>query len=133
MWRKWVTISQTHRTLAEKETQVSGPLASGWYPDPWGGHQQRFFDGVQWTAHYAPLIAKQQFGPPHGTPASIVAPPKKAKRNPLFLFLAVLSGIPTAFFGFVFLFVGQSMITGLTLIWCFMWTWVWWEMSDRYR
>jgi len=27
---------------------------AGWYPDPNGTQQQRYFDGAQWTTHYAP-------------------------------------------------------------------------------
>lgn len=27
----------------------------GWYPDPSGMPMRRFFDGVEWTADYAPL------------------------------------------------------------------------------
>src|SRR3954447_17490466 len=29
-----------------------GPPA-GWHPDPRGGHQYRFWDGIQWTDHVA--------------------------------------------------------------------------------
>ena len=27
----------------------------GWYPDPFGAPRQRYFDGKDWTEHYAPL------------------------------------------------------------------------------
>ncbi len=53
-------------------------------------------------------------------------------RNPLFFVLAVLSGLPTAFFGLVYA-NGQSTIAGILLLWSFMWVSVWWKMSDRYR
>ncbi|MGI8612773.1 MAG: DUF2510 domain-containing protein [Nocardioidaceae bacterium] len=23
----------------------------GWYPDPWGQHEHRWFDGAHWTEH----------------------------------------------------------------------------------
>jgi hypothetical protein len=55
------------------------------------------------------------------------------KRNPLFFVLAVLSAIPTAFFGFIYVGGSHSNVMGLWFIWCFMWTWVWWTMSGRYR
>ena len=31
------------------------PPPSGWYPDPSGAPRQRYFDGKDWTEHYAPL------------------------------------------------------------------------------
>src|SRR5680860_183807 len=31
-------------------TETSGH-APNWYPDPWGRHEHRFFDGANWTAH----------------------------------------------------------------------------------
>ena len=57
-----------------------------------------------------------------------------AKRgpNPLFTVLSVLSAIPTAFFLLAFISSnGQSTITGVLVIWCFMWTWVWWKLRSR--
>lgn len=33
---------------------------AGWYPDPSGAGGQRYFDGVDWTAHYAPPAYVQQ-------------------------------------------------------------------------
>ena len=41
---------------------------AGWYPDPEGSGQQRYYDGTTWTANYAPLV-------PPPTP---VAPAKKS-------------------------------------------------------
>ncbi|PRC60608.1 scramblase, partial [Mycobacterium sp. ITM-2017-0098] len=40
--------------------------AAGWYPDPLGGPQQRFFDGRQWTDHYAAQVDPSQLPPPQG-------------------------------------------------------------------
>jgi hypothetical protein len=108
---------------------------AGWYPDPLGGPQQRFFDGLQWTDHYAPHIATPQIAPPQATFGSIPSPfeTTEKKRNPLFFVLAVLSGIPTAFFVVAYFTNNFSTLMGIGLIWCFMWTWVWWRLSDRYR
>ena len=96
---------------------VTTPMPPGWYPDPSGSGQQRYFDGNAWGP-FAPL-----------------APPPVAQKvrepNPLFTVLAVLSAIPTAFFGLVYLAGSQSNIAGLLLIWSFMWTWVWWKMRSR--
>jgi hypothetical protein len=89
---------------------------AGWYPDP-GGQGNRYFDGNQW-----------------GPFAPIATPPvaeKVREPNPLFTVLAVLSAIPTAFFGLVYITGSQSNIAGLLLIWSFMWTWVWWKMRSR--
>lgn len=30
------------------------PSPAGWYPDPSGKAMQRYFDGTEWTDHYAP-------------------------------------------------------------------------------
>lgn len=32
----------------------SNMSAPGWYPDPAGTPQRRYFDGTAWTDHYAP-------------------------------------------------------------------------------
>src|SRR2546430_17696112 len=32
----------------------------GWYPDPSGAPQQRWWDGTQWTQHTQPAPARQQ-------------------------------------------------------------------------
>lgn len=61
-------------------------------------------------------------------------PPETRSRNPLFLVLAVLSGMPTAFFVYAYIAGnGQSAFIGLLFLWSAMWTLVWWKMSDRYR
>jgi hypothetical protein len=79
---------------------------AGWYPEPSGSGQQRYFDGNQWGP-FAPM-----------------APPPVAEKargpNPLFTVLAVLSAIRTAFFGLVYITGSQSNIAGLLLIWSFM-------------
>ena len=119
---------------------------AGWYPDPLGGPHQRFFDGAQWTDHYTPRVAAHEIAPPHVAQHQGMQPqswPESSphllpeatarKRNPLFFVLAVLSGIPTAVLGLMYITGGQSNIIGLGLIWSFMWTWVWWKLSDRYR
>lgn len=33
---------------------MSAPTPAGWYPDPAGTGQQRYFDGTSWTDNYAP-------------------------------------------------------------------------------
>lgn len=39
-------------------TQATPQNPAGWYPDPTGGANQRYFDGFRWTDHYAaPVVA----------------------------------------------------------------------------
>jgi hypothetical protein len=67
----------------------------------------------------ATLLRRKQWGP-----FAPMAPPPVAEKargpNPLFTVLAVLSAIPTAFFGLVYITGSQSNIAGLLLIWSFM-------------
>lgn len=37
--------------------QPPGNTPAGWYPDPSGAGQQRYWDGTQWTEHHAPAAA----------------------------------------------------------------------------
>ena len=37
--------------------QGPGQTPAGWYPDPGGSGQQRYWDGSTWTEHYAPQQA----------------------------------------------------------------------------
>ena len=46
-----MSIQQYHRTRPP-----------GWYPDPAGGPNSRWFNGTDWTHHYHPPV--QQFAPP---------------------------------------------------------------------
>jgi Protein of unknown function (DUF2510) len=55
---------QIHSRFPEGEVVTSGSPAPGWYPDPLGAPQQRFFDGTHWTDHYAPQIAAHEIAPP---------------------------------------------------------------------
>lgn len=48
---------------------------AGWYPDPAGSGQQRYFDGSTWTANYAPPAGATMAGPP----------PKKSNRGKIIL------------------------------------------------
>ncbi|QHB38062.1 hypothetical protein KIY75_gp32 [Mycobacterium phage Noelle] len=61
-----------------------------------------------------------------------VPPKRKAAPNPLFLVLAILSALPTAFFGLAFL-MSPTMLWVMATGWCGMWTVVWAMMANRYR
>ena len=37
-------------TIVESRPDVA-TLTAGWFPDPFGQHQLRFFDGETWTNH----------------------------------------------------------------------------------
>ena len=43
------------------------PVPPGWYPDPNGSRQQRYWDGRAWTENVAPQV-----------PPSVAAPPPKS-------------------------------------------------------
>jgi hypothetical protein len=43
---------------SQPETPTSA--VAGWYPDPQGSGQNRWFDGTQWTGAYQPAQAAQQ-------------------------------------------------------------------------
>lgn len=53
--------------------QGPGQTPAGWYPDPTGSGQQRYWDGSQWTEHYAP---------PAGTAPPIAQPTGPATISP---------------------------------------------------
>ncbi|ATN88105.1 hypothetical protein SEA_CINDARADIX_31 [Mycobacterium phage Cindaradix] len=65
-------------------------------------------------------------------PVPFVPPQRRAAPNPLFLVLAILSAIPTAFFVFA-LVAAPTMLWLLAAGWCGMWTAVWGLMANRYR
>jgi uncharacterized protein YxjI len=44
----------------------TGTTAPNWYPDPYGRHETRYYDGTQWTEHVA-SHGKQSIDPPGGT------------------------------------------------------------------
>jgi hypothetical protein len=43
----------------------TGTTAPDWYPDPYGRHETRYYDGTQWTEHVA-SHGKQSVDPPGG-------------------------------------------------------------------
>jgi uncharacterized protein YxjI len=45
-------------------TETTGYPAN-WYPDPWGRHEHRYYDGAQWTEHVA-SHGRQAIDPPGG-------------------------------------------------------------------
>ncbi len=46
-------------------TEMTGH-APNWYPDPWGRHEHRYYDGQNWTEHVA-SHGRQSVDPPGGT------------------------------------------------------------------
>ncbi len=52
----------------------TGQPAAGWYPDPDGTGQQRYYDGTAWTANYAPGAGAAEAAPPPAGPAPAMGP-----------------------------------------------------------
>ncbi|MGB3483669.1 MAG: hypothetical protein WBB07_15835 [Mycobacterium sp.] len=83
----------------------------GWYPK--GDGSFRYWDGTTWRD-----------APP--------TPDTKPKLNAFFVMLAVLSALPTAFFGLGYvLSEAQSNIHGFLFLWSAAWTYVWWSLRHR--
>jgi len=59
--------------------QGTGTTPAGWHPDPGGSGQQRYWDGTQWTEHYAPMQAYAQQPPGYAQPALAYAQPQAAR------------------------------------------------------
>ncbi len=62
-------------------TQTSGHPPN-WYPDPWGRHEHRYYDGANWTEHVA-SHGRQSVDPPGGyshTP-TVDRPTEKVQRD----------------------------------------------------
>jgi hypothetical protein len=51
---------------------------ANWYPDPWGRHEFRYWDGFQWTEHVA-SHGKPRVDPPSGQPKTVVGAQSAAK------------------------------------------------------
>jgi uncharacterized protein YxjI len=52
-------------TTADPPT--ADPPAADWYPDPYGRHERRYFDGARWTEHVA-TRGRQAVDPAEGVP-----------------------------------------------------------------
>jgi hypothetical protein len=61
--------------------------AAGWYPDPGGHPQQRYWDGQQWTEHFAP--------------AFVYKPPQSIERSGGLATLGLLMAVLMPLIGFV--------------------------------
>ncbi|BDZ62628.1 hypothetical protein Lsed01_00727 [Demequina sediminis] len=73
-------------------------IPPGWYPDPSGGAQQRWWNGATWTEHVAP------HGAQHAT--SVTGPAPSKKRLPTLAIVGIVVG------GIV---VGGGLLTGVVL------------------
>lgn len=68
-------------------TTPANPVPAGWYPDPAGTPQTRWWDGAQWTEHYqAPSQSAQPYvAQPYGAqPASALRAPEGTPAYNLF-------------------------------------------------
>ncbi|OBG25435.1 DUF2510 domain-containing protein [Mycobacterium sp. E3198] len=69
----------------------------GWYPDPSGDNNQRYFDGTNWTDHVAPIAPRI---PPPGPGDAPNRQPSARKSLRPFLIMAI-GGPPTAIVTFI--------------------------------
>lgn len=58
-------------------------VVPGWYPDPWDGRRQRWFDGVNWTGHVS--------GPSRPDPQELAATWTRRARTALWVQVAVMA------------------------------------------
>lgn len=101
----------------------------GWYPDPSDPGKRIYWDGTAWSGLPSPTEAgKSNIGK---TTAVVIADAPKPKLNAFFVVLAVLSGMPTAFFLLAFVTSEGNGILGFATAWCGMWTYVWYSLRHR--
>jgi hypothetical protein len=95
--------------------QPTGPTAqpSGWYADPAGRHQSRYWDGVQWTDQVADqgIQAVDPLGPP---PAGGSGGPPPRKGPPMALIVGLGALAAVAVFVGLFLVLGRGEDGGST-------------------
>jgi hypothetical protein len=65
----------------------TGTTPAGWYADPSGSGQQRYWDGTQWTEHYAPAPGYAQ---PHAARPPVGPAPNLWWAVPAFALLALI-------------------------------------------
>lgn len=76
---------------------MSGPLTRpGWYPNPSGGSQWRWWDGYQWTEFTHPVTSLPATGFAGGRP-----PGRRADHKPLLIVGAILAGFIVTITGLV--------------------------------
>ena len=78
--------------LPTGEPMSTPTVPAGWYPDPEGGAQLRYWDGGQWTAGIAPT--------PPAVPPAAAALPAKRGGFPGIALVAFFFGIMTFYAGF---------------------------------
>jgi hypothetical protein len=79
-------------------------MPAGWYPDPTGRNEHRYWDGATWTEHVATRGVSAVDPPTMGTgpqaawtasagaPGAGAAGPPRDRANPIFAFLGLASG-----------------------------------------
>src|SRR6185437_8645522 len=76
----------------------------GWYPDPYGTSELRYWDGTTWTEYVSPVATPPPFYDPFVTPALVALPWYKRKVTiavssviallVLFVIIGVVAGKP---------------------------------------
>jgi hypothetical protein len=49
IWTPWALVTNRRALLKLRHLMASGAVAAGWFPDPTGRHQTRYWDGQRWT------------------------------------------------------------------------------------
>ena len=88
-------------------TETMQPVAPGWYPDPQGHHEHRYWDGSRWTDEVADRGVETSEPLPPAPPAPTVAP-ASSRRRPWTVVVLVLAALALAFAGFVVLRGGDD-------------------------
>ena len=64
------TPQPTMNVQAPPSAPLTPSAAAGWYPDPYGHHEQRYWDGWTWTEHISGATAPGLQTPKLASPAS---------------------------------------------------------------
>ena len=74
------------------DTTSATTVAAGWYADPSGAAQERYWDGRAWTEHVRP-VAGRRLAPAYAPPPPIVPPPPVAATGNGFSIAGIVFGI----------------------------------------
>jgi len=94
-------------------------IPAGWYPDPAGSTQQRWWDGTQWTGHLsgpAPLAqpyAQQAYQAPRSYIAEQLRAPDGTRTGTVWIWLTIFVPLLGVLLGLPYLLQSSSFYTGM--------------------